>query len=184
MAEEEVKEAEGGGEGAGDGGEEDGAQAKKKKKLSGKVLVLFIGLPAVLLVVVAAVLFLFVFKGGDEEMVAEGEEPAEELAQAAEPIFYDLPEMVVNLDNGGGDAVYLKLKVALELSVEDPQEILDPIMPRIIDRFQVFLRQLRPEDLQGSASMLKLKQELLRRINLAAAPLEVDDVLFREMVVQ
>ncbi|GAB4517302.1 MAG: hypothetical protein Tsb0010_01390 [Parvularculaceae bacterium] len=183
MAEEEVKEAEGGGEEGGEGGDEDGAQAKKKK-LSGKVLVLFIGLPAVLLAVVAAVLFLFVFKGGDEEMAAEGEEPAEELAQSAEPIFYDLPEMVVNLDNGGGDAVYLKLKVALELSVEDPQEILDPIMPRIIDRFQVFLRQLRPEDLQGSASMLKLKQELLRRINLAAAPLEVDDVLFREMVVQ
>lgn len=183
MAEEEVKEAEDGEVGDGEDGAEEDAPAKKKK-LSGKVLVLFIGAPALLLVIVAAVLFLFVFNGGDDEMVAEGEEPAIDLAQSDEPIYYDLPEMVVNLDNSGGQAVYLKLKVALEVSVEDPQEILDPIMPRIIDRFQVFLRQLRPEDLQGSASMLKLKQELLRRINLAASPLEIDDVLFHEMVVQ
>ena len=180
MAEEEVKEAEADGEDAAEG--EDGP---KKKKLSGKVLVLFIGAPALLAIIIAAVLFLFVFKGGGEdEMVAEEAEETVDLAASAEPVYYDLPEMVVNLDNGGEQAVYLKLKVALELSVQDPQEILDPIMPRIIDRFQIFLRQLRPEDLQGSASMLKLKQELLRRINLAAAPLEIDDVLFREMVIQ
>ena len=58
------------------------------------------------------------------------------------------------------------------------------VMPRVVDGFQVYLRELRPEDFQGSAGMFLLRQELLRRVNLAARPVKVTDVLFREVIVQ
>ncbi|MEM8986453.1 MAG: flagellar basal body-associated FliL family protein [Pseudomonadota bacterium] len=165
-----------------DGEGEDGE--KKKKKLSGKVLVLFIALPAVLLIGggVAAAYFLG-FIGGkpDEAMEVAEVEPEEVLPP---PVFYDLPEMVVNLNSDGGRAVYLKVKIALELREENPAEVLDPLTPRIVDRFQVFLRQLKVQDLEGSAGMLRLKQELLRRINLVVEPMEVRDILFKEMIIQ
>jgi len=163
-------------------GADEGAEAAPKKKLSGKVLVLFIALPLLLIGGgVAAAFMLGVFGPGEEE-VAEAAEPAE---PEIPPAYVPVPEMVVNLSNGGeGRAVYLKLRVKLEVRHEDPNAVLDPIMPRIVDRFQVFLRQMRIEDLEGSAGMLRLKQELLRRINLATAPMRIDDVLFEEMIIQ
>ena len=46
------------------------------------------------------------------------------------------------------------------------------------------LRELRLDDLKGSAGVLRLKEELLRRVNVAAAPYKVRDVLLKEMIVQ
>jgi flagellar FliL protein len=57
-------------------------------------------------------------------------------------------------------------------------------MPRIIDNFQVYLRELRLDDLRGSAGIYRLREELLMRVNTAAQPVHVKDVLFREMLVQ
>jgi flagellar protein FliL len=57
-------------------------------------------------------------------------------------------------------------------------------MPRVVDQFQSYLRELRVDDLHGSAGVLRLKEELLRRINVAAAPYPVKDVLLKEMIVQ
>jgi len=57
-------------------------------------------------------------------------------------------------------------------------------MPRIVDQFQSYLRELRVDDLRGSAGVMRLKEELLRRINVAAAPYPVKDVLLKEMIVQ
>ncbi|MEM6850382.1 MAG: flagellar basal body-associated FliL family protein [Pseudomonadota bacterium] len=173
---------------AGDGEEGEDGEAPKKKKLSGKVLVLFIALPLLLIGGgVGAAFMLGVFGGSADEEVqlAEGETAPEPEEDLPPPTFVPLPEIIVNLSNGGeGRAIYLKLRVKLEVRDPDANAVLDPIMPRVVDRFQVFLRQLRVSDLEGSAGMLRLKQELLRRINLAAAPLKVEDVLFEEMIIQ
>jgi flagellar FliL protein len=40
------------------------------------------------------------------------------------------------------------------------------------------------EDLRGSAGMIRLKEELLRRVNISVQPIEVQDILFKEMLVQ
>ena len=45
-------------------------------------------------------------------------------------------------------------------------------------------RELRKEDLNGSQGVFRLKEELLMRINSSAAPIKVNDVLFKEMLVQ
>ena len=74
--------------------------------------------------------------------------------------------------------------MALELEKIDAKASVEPVLPRIIDQFQTYLRELRAEDLRGSAGVMRLKEELLRRVNLAVAPTPVRDVLLKEMIVQ
>ena len=39
---------------------------------------------------------------------------------------------------------------------------IEAVMPRIVDNFQIYLRELRLEDLRGSAGIYRLREELLR----------------------
>jgi flagellar FliL protein len=121
-----------------------------------------------------------------------GSKPAE-TADAAAPVaappkpsvFFDLPDLLVNLNSTTGrKASFLKISVSLDL--EDPADTarIQAVMPRIIDNFQVYLRELRVEDLRGSGGIYRLREELLARVNAAAAPVKVKDVLFKEMLVQ
>jgi flagellar FliL protein len=99
-------------------------------------------------------------------------------------VFYDLPELLVNLNSTGRRPNFLKMSVSLELSSEMDLNRVREFSPRIIDNFQVYLRELRVEDLRGSAGLYRLREELLARVNTAVRPTKVKDVLFRDMLVQ
>lgn len=100
-------------------------------------------------------------------------------------VFVDLPEILVNLSNPGSERTqYLKVKVVLELPEQKMIEQITPIMPRVMDAFQTYLRELRPSDLDGSAGLYRLKEELTRRVNVSIAPSRINAVLFKEIVVQ
>ncbi|MEQ8345267.1 MAG: flagellar basal body-associated FliL family protein [Sneathiellaceae bacterium] len=167
--------------------EEGEAEGAPKKKWSGKRLVLLVVLPLVLVLggiggAFVAGVFDGLMGGGEEA------ETHAETAAADDPnrpvVFYDLPEILVNLNSGGRQTSYLKLRVALEL--EDPTALpnLERLVPRVMDNFQIYLRELRPEDVSGSAGLYRIKEELLYRINTAVRPIKVNDVLFKEMIVQ
>jgi flagellar FliL protein len=79
---------------------------------------------------------------------------------------------------------FLKVKLTLEVKEEKQAEAIKPNLPRVTDIFQTYLRELRPSDLNGSAGLFRLKEELTRRVNLALAPNEVSAVLFKEVMVQ
>ena len=102
------------------------------------------------------------------------------------PIFVDMPDVLVNLSSSGGSerTQYLKVKIALELPDEKVQAQIQPVMPRLLDAFQTYLRELRPNDLDGSAGLYRLKEELTRRVDAAIAPNRINAVLFKEIVVQ
>ena len=86
-------------------------------------------------------------------------------------VFVDLPEVLVNLSNTGSERTqYLKIKIVLELPEQKMVEQITPIMPRVMDAFQTYLRELRPSDLDGSAGLYRLKEELTRRVNVSIAP--------------
>jgi flagellar protein FliL len=109
-----------------------------------------------------------------------------EAAAVVKPaVFVDLPEVLVNLSNTGSDRTqYLKVKVVLELPDQLLMQQIQPVMPRVLDTFQTYLRELRPTDLDGSSGLYRLKEELTRRVNAAIAPNKVSAVLFKEIVVQ
>ena len=168
---------------------EDGEEAPKKK-MAGKTLVLFIILPALLVLGGggAAVYFLFLKGDPKQEEVVEAEKMEEEVhpnhIDPSKLLFYPIPEILVNLNSSDHGNTYLKINVELELRQGADVEVLDTIMPRVIDKFQVYLRELRLEDLRGSSGMFRVKEELLRRVNLAVRPLVVHDVLFKELIIQ
>jgi flagellar FliL protein len=179
-------------------GEAEGAEGQNNDKPKSRFAallnrkVLMIAAPVLLLLVGGAAYFLL-FSGGEEPVaedgkVAEGAEgEAHAAAEEPHPVFFEVPDILVNVSSDGGKPVFLKLAVSLEVdgsSQEEVNAILEPIMPRVIDQLQTYLRELRLEDLSGSAALFRLKEELLRRVNVAAQPVQVKSVLFREMIVQ
>ncbi len=158
-------------EGAAEGGE--AAPAKSKKKL--------------IIMVAAALLvlgggggggyFFFFAKGKDKH--AEAPPPAKP------PVFMEVPEVLVNLSQAPGERTqYVKARVVLEVKEQPIVIQIQPLMPRVTDTFQTYMRELRPADLAGSAGLYRLREELTRRVNAAIAPHQVNAVLFREVVVQ
>lgn len=111
---------------------------------------------------------------------------AKAAAKAAEqPIVnYELPDMLVNIDTGTRAKSFLKIKASVELNNEADIERVVAVLPKIVDNFQVYLRELKQDDLAGAAGMYKLREELLIRINAAVRPIQVKDVLFKEFIVQ
>lgn len=120
-------------------------------------------------------------KGGGHSEQAAAHAPA-----APKPaVFFDVPDVLVNLSAVNSERTqYLKVKVVLELPDAKLKEQLTPMMPRLLDMFQTYLRELRPTDLDGSAGLYRLKEELTRRVNASIAPNRVNAVLFKEIVVQ
>ena len=184
--------------------------APKKAGLVGRILSAVLAVPRLLnplnilklslkmkLVAAGGTLAVMAIAGGAFYVFLSGapEENTEEAAAQAVPAgpanplpaqvtFFDIPDIIVNLQTPDTSQSYLKLSVALELEKPDLKAAIEPVLPRVVDQFQSYLRELRVEDVRGSAGVMRLKEELLRRVNLAVAPTPVRDVLLKEMIVQ
>lgn len=181
---EKLKDDENAGEEAGSEGA--GAQSGKGlAKLLGalkKKKILVIGAGVLLLVICAAAVSAFLFfKPGSKSAIATAQEVPLTPPKVA---FSDMQDILVNIQSNDGTPTYLKLGLSLELDDDAEKLAIQPLMPRITDQFQAYLRELRIDDLKGSEGVLRLKEELLRRVNVAAAPYHVRDVLLKEMIIQ
>jgi flagellar protein FliL len=155
---------------------DDEAAAQPKRKLPLKLII--IAAAGVLALGGAGTVgYLFVFGHSKETKMAA--------APMKPPAFIDVPEVLVNLSNAGSERTqYLKVKVVLEIPDAVMQPQIQSAMPRVMDAFQTYLRELRSSDLDGSAGLYRLKEELTRRVNAAISPSHVNAVLFKEIVVQ
>ena len=95
-----------------------------------------------------------------------------------------VPDTSVVIVNEADGEAFMKLTVALEVANEAMMLEIQTRMAKVIDAFQVYLRELRKSDLEGSAGVYRLKEELLRRVNVAIYPSRVESVLFKEILVQ
>lgn len=146
------------------------------KKFSLKLIVMALGGLALLGGGGGAALFMLKDKSSATAVAAPVVKP---------PAFLDLPDTLVNLANTGSDRPqYLKVKIVLELPDQGMVAQVQPVLPRVMDSFQTYLRELRATDLDGSAGLYRLKEELTRRVNNAISPSRVNAVLFKEIVVQ
>lgn len=155
------------------------AKEPRRRALSGKKLVLFVILPAVLLLLVGGTGAYFFFGKKKEEAPPVAQAPA-----VKQLVYYNMPEILVNLNAAGRRSSFLKMSISLELDSAADIPRIQAVMPRIVDNMQAYLRELRADDLRGSAGLFRLREELLARINAAAQPVKVDDVLFQEVLVQ
>lgn len=165
----------------GEEGSEGEGDPKPKPKSKSKLFIIIGGVVGILLLGTAGAYFAGLFGGGDSTPVAEA---AEEEIIPEEIIYFDFPQILVNLNEPGRKGKFLKLTVVFELASEEDIPLVEKLEPRIIDQFQMYLRELRFEDLQGSEGMYRLKEELLRRVNSEVGKDKVRDILFKNILVQ
>ncbi len=150
-----------------------------RKKWNGKrVTLLAISIVLLGAVTVGSYFFLFAKKHNASDI-----EAAEKLDDK-KIVYIDAPDIFVNINAGQGKSRYLKLAVTLQVKGQSNANNVKTNLPRIIDSFQVYLRELRAEDLNGSAGMFLLKEELMRQVNIELAPVRIENVLFKEMLLQ
>ncbi len=99
-------------------------------------------------------------------------------------VFLEIPKMIVSLSSDDDQPRYLSLSVQLELESSSDKRAIEDVMPRVVDQFQTFLRELRVQDLRGTKGLYRLKLELLGRVNAAAYPVKVKNILLQDMIVQ
>lgn len=154
------------------------ADGKKSKK---KIIILGVVGLVLLLAGGGAAFYMGVFEKKEEhsnvELGADGK-PIEK------PIFYTLPEFLVNLNTGGKQSSFLKATVILEVPHQGDVPQIEANLPRLLDTLNTYLRELRPSDLSGSAGIQRLREELLLRSNKTMAPIKINDILFKEIIVQ
>ncbi|MDX1974883.1 MAG: flagellar basal body-associated FliL family protein [Rickettsiales bacterium] len=158
----------------GEGGEEGSEQAPKKSK---KKLIIFgaIGLVILLAAGGGAYYFLGMGKHAEEAQIAKS---------AEKRVYYNMPEFLVNLNSGGKQASFLKITVVLELASQQDVLTVEANLPRLFDTLNTYLRELRAADLAGSAGIQRLREELMMRSNQVLAPTKINDILFKQIVVQ
>ena len=159
---------------------EEGAAGEEAPKSKKKLFIIIGGV--VLLAAAGGGGWFFLKKPSPEQVAA-----AEAAAKAKNPVaFLDMKDMMISMSNGGQQdrQPVMKIKVVLEIADAKAADQVRPLLPRIEDSFQVFMRELRPSDLEGSAGMFRLKEEFLRRVNMTVYPAKVDAVLFKELLVQ
>ncbi|MET0437892.1 MAG: flagellar basal body-associated FliL family protein [Devosia sp.] len=167
-----------------------GSEVPAKKGIN--KLFIIIGAAVVVVLLAGAGLFFFMSSGSsapaeDAHAAPAGEHGAaagEHGAVAPDTFIFNLEPMMVNLQSVDGVQNYMKLTVALEVADEHMMTEIQPRLAKVVDAFQVYMRELRKSDLEGSAGVYRLKEELLRRVNLAVYPARIESILFKEILVQ
>lgn len=159
--------------------DDEGGAGEEASKGGKKKLILIGGVVALLALGGGG--WFFMKKPSAEQLAAEAAKAAKKPAT-----FVEMKDMMIGISGGGQQErqPIIKIKVVLEIADAKVSEDIKPLLPRVEDAFQVFMRELRPSDLEGSAGMYRLKEELLRRVNVTVYPSKIDAVLFKELLVQ
>jgi len=175
-------------EGEGVAGEEGELTEGEQPPASGRKKYIIIGVVVLLLGAIVAALFLTPFGknliGMGEDKKHEAKKEPEPEAEPKELFFVDLPDVLVNLRSQNGRGGFLKISLVLEIAEHKDEEAIKNMKPRIIDQFQIFLRELDIEDIRGAAGLQRIRQELLTRVNAISQPVKVRNVLFKEFLMQ
>ena len=165
------------------------------KKTSGKRIVIIAAAVVVLGLIIWGVMM---FMGGDDEshsdaggdstgaIVGEDGKPITGMSEEEKqnlPVYHSIENLLVNLNTGGRGIVLLRISVSLELESEDERQAIELLMPTIMNDFQVYLRSLRPDDLEGTKGLTRIQEELLVRINQSIAPIRIRRVLFEDFLI-
>lgn len=161
---------------AAEAGKAEGAEAPPAR--GGRKKLVLLALPLLLAGAGAGLWFSGVFGSG------HAAEAPRQRVEVPPPAFIDMPEIITNLNVPGRRPVFLKLRSKIEVARGDEAPAVQAAMPRLLDLFQTYLREMRPDELRGSAGTYRLREELLARANIAVAPVRITDVLFIEIIVQ
>ncbi|MCK4946727.1 MAG: flagellar basal body-associated FliL family protein [Alphaproteobacteria bacterium] len=172
--------------------------AEVSHRFTTKKILLFIVIPLILIITLGSGAYFLGFldkifpkdplacenvKEGDKDFAECTEQAAAENANFP-GTFLTMEDIIVNLNSAGKQPRFLKIAVKLEMEDAEEQKKIEPLMPRVVDQFQMYLRELRVSDLRGTSGIYRMKIELLNRVRAVAPNVKVRDVLFQEILVQ
>jgi flagellar FliL protein len=166
---------------AAEGPRGEGEQSEEPKFGRRKIVILLLILMLIIAGGISTFMFLKAQKAKEEAVTLAEKENQVALPQA---VFVDMDEIIVNLNTDGKAVSFMKIKITLEVASQSDEAIINKLMPRVRDVFQVYMRELRPSDMQGSVGLYRLKEELLYRINKLVYPAKVNDLLFKDVLIQ
>lgn len=155
------------------------------KPFNKKKVLLYV-LPIVI-VIGLVVSFIIVFTKKDVNLDGEYSivsNSSEEGSASTITVFYSLPELTANLRSSNGNSSTVKLKLSIELSSVDDIKTIEALLPRINDTLLAHIVELTPDELSGSNGLYNLKKELLYRINLVTAPIQISNLNFKTFDIQ
>ena len=122
----------------------------------------------------------WLFQGGGDQPSA----PPSAAADVDSASYIEVPAITVNLRSDDGGARFLKVRFILVAA--NPGEVagIKDRLPVVLDALQPFLRELRPDDLSGSAALFRIKEEMMARAAQALGSDAVRDVLIQDLVQQ
>jgi flagellar FliL protein len=97
---------------------------------------------------------------------------------AVPPAFIALEPMVISLQ---GAQKYLKFTAQIEVDPAAQAEV-TAIMPRIVDVLNGYLRAVETAELADPAALMRLRAQMLRRVQVVAGANKVRDLLIMEFV--
>ena len=110
---------------------------------------------------------------------AHGEEDGGSNA-LAELGFVPIPPLVVSL-GPAGDGRHLRFVAQIETSKSGTAEV-EHVMPRIVDVINGYLRAVEIAQLEDPAALMRLRAQILRRVQMVTGPEQVRDLLITEFV--
>lgn len=93
--------------------------------------------------------------------------------------FVPLDPMVISLD--GGTAKHLRFSAQLEVAESQAHDV-ELLKPRVMDVLNGFLRAVEVRDLEDPAALIRLRAQMLRRIQIVTGEGRVRDLLIIEFV--
>ena len=152
---------------------------EKKRKFSKKALILAGG--SLIFLVGGGAAAFAAWQNYAGELAAAGPAPASGTDSSS---YIEVPQMIVNLRSSDGQARFLKLRFIVVASSSGKVESIKDRLPVLLDALQPFLRELRPDDLNGSAAVFRIKEEMLSRAQQSLGAGVVRDVLIQDLVQQ
>lgn len=115
----------------------------------------------------------------DSLMRGSGDAPASTLPAGA---FAYVPIEPITINLGPrGQARHLRFAAQLEVPPADVDEV-SRLMPRVLDVLNIYLRALETHELEEPAALIRLRAQMLRRLQVVTGPGRVNDLLITEFV--
>ena len=146
--------------------------------------IIFLAAPVVVLLLLGAGLWFTGILPSMLGMESKEHHHEAEAAKAPVPGFVEMPDIVTNLNSAQTKPSFVKMTARLEIAKQEDIPKVQAVLPRLQDMIQTYLREMRPDELRGSAGTYRLREELLARANVAAAPVAIKDVLFVQILIQ
>lgn len=122
-------------------------------------------------------------KDGSEDKMTAHDSPgihAEMPTNIDDIAFVEVDQITISLSEG--QAVrHLRFRAQLEINADYKHDVVT-VLPRVTDVMNSYLRAIELDDLTGPLALIRLRAQLLRRIQLVTGKGQVKDLLIMEFV--